>query len=217
MPLALFDLDNTLLAGDSDYLWGEFLVERGVVDRHHYARENERFYHEYQAGTLDIHAWLAFQLRPLAEHEPGFMLDLRRQFLEEKIRPIILPAGRALIEHHRTRGDTPLIITATNSFITRPIAASLGIEYLLATEPEIVAGRYTGGVTGIPCFRNGKVDRLSAWLTENRKDLAGSWFYSDSHNDLPLLQLVEHPVAVNPDDTLARYAASRSWPILDLR
>jgi len=217
LPLALFDLDNTLLAGDSDYLWGEFLVERGVVDEHYYARENERFYREYQAGTLDIHAWLAFQLRPLAEHEPGFMLDLRRQFLEEKIRPIILPAGRALIEYHRRRGDTPLIITATNSFITRPIAASLGIEHLLATEPELVAGRYTGGVTGIPCFRSGKVDRLSAWLTENRTDLAGSWFYSDSHNDLPLLQLVEHPVAVNPDDTLARYAASRSWPILDLR
>ncbi|MGE0370456.1 MAG: HAD family hydrolase [Gammaproteobacteria bacterium] len=217
MPLALFDLDNTLLAGDSDYLWGEFLVERGVVDEHYYARENERFYREYQAGTLDIHAWLAFQLKPLAEHEPDFMLDLRRQFLEEKIRPIILPAGRALIENHRRRGDTPLIITATNSFITRPIAASLGIEHLLATEPELVAGRYTGGVTGIPCFRSGKVDRLSAWLTENHTDLAGSWFYSDSHNDLPLLQLVEHPVAVNPDDTLARYAASRSWPILDLR
>lgn len=217
MPLALFDLDNTLLAGDSDYLWGEFLVERGVVDEHYYARENERFYREYQAGTLDIHAWLAFQLKPLAEHEPDFMLDLRRQFLEEKIRPIILPAGRALIENHRRRGDTPLIITATNSFITRPIAASLGIEHLLATEPELVAGRYTGGVTGIPCFRSGKVDRLSAWLTENHTDLAGSWFYSDSQNDLPLLQLVEHPVAVNPDDTLARYAASRSWPILDLR
>lgn len=217
MPLALFDLDNTLLAGDSDYLWGEFLVERGIVDGEHYARENERFYREYQAGTLDIHAWLAFQLSPLAAHEPGFMLELRSRFLQEKIQPIILPAARALIESHRARGDTLLIITATNSFITRPIAALLGINHLLATEPEVVDGRYTGRVTGTPCFRNGKVERLSLWLAENRMDLNGSWFYSDSHNDLPLLQLVDHPVAVNPDETLAHFATSRAWPILDLR
>lgn len=217
MPLALFDLDNTLLAGDSDYLWSEFLVERGIVDGEHYARENERFYREYQAGTLDIHAWLAFQLKPLAEHEPDFMLGLRDRFLQEKIEPIILPAARELIESHRVRGHVLLIITATNSFITKPIATLLGITNLLATEPEVVAGRYTGQVAGIPCFRNGKVERLSAWLTEHRQDLQGSWFYSDSHNDLPLLELVEHPVAVNPDITLARHAAQRVWPILDLR
>jgi HAD superfamily hydrolase (TIGR01490 family) len=217
LPLALFDLDNTLLAGDSDYLWGEFLVERGIVDGENYARENERFYREYQAGTLDIHAWLSFQLRPLADHEPGFMLDLRSQFLREKIQPVILSAGRKLIETHRACGDTLLIITATNSFITRPIATSLGITHLLATEPKVVDGRYTGAIVGVPCFRNGKVERLSAWLTENRMDLRGSWFYSDSHNDLPLLELVEHPVAVNPDDTLARHAARRAWAILDLR
>ncbi|MCC6303421.1 MAG: HAD family hydrolase [Gammaproteobacteria bacterium] len=217
MALALFDLDNTLLAGDSDYLWGEFLVERGIVDGEDYARENARFYREYQAGTLDIHAWLTFQLRPLAAHDPGFLHELRDRFLEERIQPIILPAGRTLIETHRAQGDTPLIITATNSFITRPIATSLGVEHLIATEPEIVAGRYTGGVTGIPCFRDGKVERLTAWMAEHRMNLGGSWFYSDSHNDLPLLQRVDHPVAVNPDDTLARHAASRAWPILDLR
>jgi HAD superfamily hydrolase (TIGR01490 family) len=217
LPLALFDLDNTLLAGDSDYLWGEFLVERGIVDGEHYARENERFYREYQAGTLDIHAWLAFQLKPLTEHEPDFMLGLRDRFLQEKIEPIVLSAARELIESHRARGHVLLIITATNSFITRPIATLLGITNLLATEPEIVDGRYTGRVAGIPCFRNGKVERLSAWLTEHRQDLRGSWFYSDSHNDLPLLELVEHPVAVNPDITLARHAAQRVWPVLDLR
>lgn len=217
MALALFDLDNTLLAGDSDYLWGEFLVEQGIVDGAHYARENERFYREYQAGTLDIHAWLAFQLSPLAAHDPDLMHDLRRRFLHEKIAPIILPAGRELIEQHRTKGDTLLIVTATNSFITRPIATSLGITDLLATEPEVAQGRYTGRVSGIPCFREGKVARLTAWLTEHGATLADSWFYSDSHNDLPLLQLVDHPVAVNPDDTLAHFAASRAWPILDLR
>jgi HAD superfamily hydrolase (TIGR01490 family) len=217
LALALFDLDNTLLAGDSDYLWGEFLVEQGVVDGKHYARENERFYREYQAGTLDIHAWLSFQLSPLAAHEPGFMRDLRHRFLQEKIQPIILPAARDLIERHSSRGDTPIIITATNSFITQPIATILGISHLLATEPEIVDGRYTGKVSGVPCFREGKVVRLSTWLAEHSMDLNGSWFYSDSHNDLPLLQLVEHPVAVNPDETLAHYAASRAWPILDLR
>lgn len=217
MALALFDLDNTLLAGDSDYLWGEFLVEQGVVDGEHYARENERFYREYQAGTLDIHAWLAFQLSPLAAHDPELMRDLRRRFLDEKIQPIVLPAARKLIERHRAEGDTPLIITATNSFITRPIAALFDISCLLATEPEVVDGRYTGRVSGVPCFREGKVARLSAWLSEHGLDLTGSWFYSDSHNDLPLLQLVEHPVAVNPDDTLAHIAARRAWPILDLR
>ncbi|MCC6207938.1 MAG: HAD family hydrolase [Gammaproteobacteria bacterium] len=217
MTLALFDLDNTLLAGDSDYLWGEFLVELGIVDGEYYARENERFYREYQAGTLDIHAWLAFQLSPLAAHEPEFMRELRGRFLEEKIQPIILPAGRKLIEAHRAQGNTPVIITATNSFITRPIAVSLEVEHLIATEPEIVSGRYTGGVTGSPCFKGGKVKRLEAWMAENRTNLTGSWFYSDSHNDLPLLELVDHPVAVNPDDTLARHAASRAWPILDLR
>lgn len=217
MSLALFDLDNTLLAGDSDYLWGQFLTEQGIVDGEAYARENERFYRQYQQGTLDIHEWLSFQLKPLAEHDLGLLLDLRRQFLQEKIHPIILPAGRELIEQHRGRGDTLLIITATNSFITRPIAAMLGITNLLATEPEMAGGRYTGGVDGIACYRHGKVERLNAWLTENRRDLAGSWFYSDSHNDLPLLALVEHPVAVNPDDTLAQYAASRAWPIIDLR
>lgn len=221
MSLAIFDLDNTLLAGDSDYLWGCFLVDEGVVDGEHYRRENERFFQEYQAGRLDIHEWLAFQLRPLAEQAPDRLHELRERFLAERIRPIILPAGRELIERHRGQGDELLIITATNAFITRPIAALLEIGELLATEPEMVDGRYTGRVTGTPCFREGKVARLDAWLADRELDpqaaLGAGWFYSDSHNDIPLLERVGHPVAVDPDEELARHAGSRSWPIISLR
>lgn len=217
LGLAIFDLDNTLLAGDSDYLWGRFLVEQGVVDAGHYERENLRFYREYQAGRLDIHEFLRFQLRPLAELDPDILQQLRERFMEEKIRPIILPKGRALIEKHRAAGDVPLIITATNRFITGPIARELGVGELLATEPEKANGRYTGGVAGIPCFREGKVARLETWLEAHGLDLADSWFYSDSHNDIPLLSRVTHPVAVDPDETLARHAWKRGWPVISLR
>lgn len=219
--LAIFDLDNTLLAGDSDYLWGRFLVDEGVVDGEHYERENERFYRDYQAGRLDIYAWLAFQLRPLAEEKPDRLYRLRERFLAERIRPIILPAGRALIAKHRAQGDEPLIITATNAFITQPIAELLDVGQLLATDPEMIDGRYTGRVTGTPCFREGKIVRLEQWLAGRDGDpdeqLGASWFYSDSHNDLPLLERVGHPVAVDPDEELARCAARRSWPIISLR
>lgn len=192
-------------------------MEQGIVDGVHYERENERFYREYQEGRLDIHEWLAFQLRPLAEQPVARLERLREQFMREKIHPIILPAARALIARHRQQGDTLLVITATNAFITQPIAAALGIENLLATEPEMRDGRYTGKVSGTPCFREGKVIRLEQWLAGRGMGLEASWFYSDSHNDLPLLERVTHPVAVDPDETLARTAAERAWPIISLR
>lgn len=217
MSLALFDLDNTLLGGDSDYLWGRFLIERGIVDAEYYERENRRFYDQYKAGTLDIREFLRFQLRPLAEHDMGQLRRWRDRYLREHIDPIILPAARTLIERHRQAGDLPVVITATNSFITAPIVERLGIEHLLATEPELHEGRYTGAVAGTPCFQGGKVERLEQWLTDHDADLRGSWFYSDSHNDLPLLSRVDNPVAVDPDDTLAAHARQRRWPIISLR
>jgi HAD superfamily hydrolase (TIGR01490 family) len=217
VALAIFDLDNTLLAGDSDYLWGLFLAAQGAVDGEQYRRENERFYREYREGHLDIHEFLRFSLAPLAHHAPAKLRTWRSQFLESHIDPIILPAARALVEDHRNRGDELLIITATNAFVTAPIAERLGIPNLLATEPEQRDGRYTGAVAGIPCFQNGKVIRLQAWLDERGASLRGSWFYSDSHNDLPLLERVERPVAVDPDDTLHRLASARGWPVISLR
>jgi HAD superfamily hydrolase (TIGR01490 family) len=217
MALAIFDLDNTLLNGDSDYLWGVFLAQQGLLDGAHYARENERFYQEYEAGRLDIFEFLRFSLRPLAQQPPERLHDLRERFLRERIDPIILPAGRALIERHRQAGDTLLIVTATNAFVTAPIAERLGVPNLIATEPEMVDGRYTGNVSGIPSFQEGKVKRLELWLREHGQDLADSVFYSDSHNDLALLQRVDRPVAVNPDPRLADYARTRGWPVIDLR
>lgn len=216
LGLAIFDLDNTLLGGDSDYLWTQFLVERGLVDKA-YERENRRFYQRYQAGTLDIHAFLRFQLRPLAERDPSDLYAWREEFLTQKIQPIILPAARELLQKHRTQGDTLLIATSTNRFITEPIAGALGVENLLATEPEMADGRYTGRVSGIPCFREGKVQRLEQWLRERAMSLDDSGFYSDSHNDIPLLERVTRPVAVDPDAELARHAKDQGWPIISLR
>lgn len=217
MSLAIFDLDNTLLAGDSDYLWGRFLVEQQLVDGEFYARENLRFLHEYEAGTLDILDFLAFSLKPLAELPAEKLAVLHQQFMAEKIQPIMLPQAKALLDKHRAANDTLMIITATNSFITGPIARAFGIEHLIATEPEQLNGRYTGRVDGVPSFREGKVTRLQAWLRAHGENLAGSWFYSDSHNDLPLLEMVEHPVAVDADDTLSDHAKQRGWPIISLR
>jgi len=218
MPIALFDLDETLIDGDSDYLWGRFLAREGVVDGARYEAENRRFYEDYLAGRLDIEAFLRHQLAPLAALEPDRLEALRARFLREEIEPRILPAARALVARHRARGDLPVIVTATNRFITGPIARLLGVEELIATEPERGPdGRYTGRHAGIPAFREGKVRRLQAWLAERGRDLAGSWFYSDSHNDLPLLELVEHPVAVDPDPRLRRIARERGWPIISLR
>ncbi len=217
MPLALFDLDNTLLAGDSDYLWGQFLVERGLVDRDHYERENERFYRDYREGCLDIRAFLRFALAPLAAHPVPDLHAWREAFLTEKIDPIILGQARALVERHRAAGDLLLLITATNAFVTAPIAERFGIPHLIATEPEQADGRYTGEVAGTPAFREGKVQRLEAWLRQTGEGLAGSSFYSDSHNDIPLLQRVDHPVAVDPDPELRRHAEGLGWPVISLR
>ncbi|MFO1419133.1 MAG: HAD family hydrolase [Methylotetracoccus sp.] len=217
MSLAIFDLDNTLLAGDSDYLWGQFLVERGLVDRLQYEETNARFYRDYAAGNLDISKFLEFALRPLADNDPDALFDWRRRFVDEKIRPILLPAAHRLIERHRERGDVLLVITATNSFVTEPIVDLYGISHLIATTPEFVDGRYTGRYLGTPCFQGGKVTRLNEWLAARSEVLDGSWFYSDSHNDQPLLDLVDNPVAVDPDATLAAIATSRGWPIISLR
>lgn len=217
MALTIFDLDNTLLGGDSDYLWGQFLIQQGVVDKVSYQRENERFYLEYQQGTLDILEFLNFQLQPLAKFDLEQLHNWRAQFLREKIQPIILPAALDLIEDQRDKGNTLLVITATNRFITELIVQSLNIETLIATEPEMVNGRYTGRVDGIPCYREGKVQRLNQWLKTSGMNLASSSFYSDSHNDLPLLELVTYPVAVDPDDTLAQHAEMKGWPIISLR
>jgi HAD superfamily hydrolase (TIGR01490 family) len=216
MSLAIFDLDNTLIGGDSDYLWSQFLTEEGIVGAEH-QRENQRFYDEYVAGTLDINEFLSFQLAPLAAHDMHTLLVWRKRFLEEKITPILLTSSEALIAKHQRNGETLLIITATNSFVTAPIAERLGIPHLIATEPEISNGQYTGNVSGTPSFREGKVERLNLWLKETGHNLNNSWFYSDSHNDLPLLELVTHPVAVDPDKVLAKHASDNDWPVISLR
>lgn len=217
MALAIFDLDNTLLGGDSDYLWGRFLVEQGIVDGDKYERENQRFYDEYKAGTLDIFEFLRFSLRPLTEHDNETLATWHRQFMREKIEPIMLPKAHELLKQHREQGDYLLIITATNRFVTEPIGEAFGVDDMLATDPEIRDGRYTGEVAGTPCFQQGKVTRLEQWLQQTGRNLQGSWFYSDSHNDLPLLELVENPVAVDADETLSAHAEQKGWQQLSLR
>ena len=217
MSLAIFDLDNTLIAGDSDYEWGQYLVERGVVNAELHARENRRFYEAYKAGTLDIDEFCRFAFRPLRDNPMPELLAWRDDFFATRIRPLILPAAIDLLDRHRSAGDRLMIITATNSFITGPIASTLGVDDLLATEPEIRDGRFTGELSGIPCFREGKVARLEAWLEENGGSLEGSWFYSDSHNDLPLLSRVENPVAVDADVPLTEHAGRHGWPVISLR
>lgn len=217
MSLAIFDLDNTLLSIDSDHAWGEFLLEQGAVDAVDYHAANERFMADYQAGTLDIDAFLQVALKPLADNSPEQLAAWHQQFMASKIEPHILPKAEELIGRHRNRGDTLLIITATNHFITGPIAKRLDIDHLIAVEPEIIEGRYTGRVSGTPSYREGKVTRLEQWLTHQELTLDGAWFYSDSHNDLPLLEKVDHPVAVDPDDTLRQIAEQRHWRIMSLR
>ncbi len=217
MSLAIFDLDNTLLADDSDFLWGQFLVDQGIVDATFYKQENERFYQQYKQGKLDIHEFLNFSLKPLADNAIQDLYHWREQFIEEVIRPILLQPAQELINRHKRRGDILLVITATNKFVTEPIVNLYGISHLLATTAELIDGKYTGRVAGIPCFQGGKVSRLNEWLKETGYALDDSWFYSDSHNDLPLLQLVEHPVAVDPDDKLKCHADKSGWPVISLR
>ncbi|UXZ53009.1 HAD-IB family hydrolase [Halomonas sp. 7T] len=217
MSLAIFDLDNTLLSIDSDHAWGEFLLEQGAVDPVAYREANERFMADYNAGTLDMAAFLEMALKPLAENTPEQLAAWHQQFMASKIEPHILPKAEELLARHRTKGDTLLIITATNRFITGPIAERLGVDDLIAVDPEMIDGRYTGRVSGVPSYREGKVTRLKQWLEDQDLTMDGAWFYSDSHNDLPLLEQVEHPVAVDPDDTLRQHAKTHHWRIMSLR
>ena len=217
MALAIFDLDNTLLADDSDYLWGIFLSEQGRVDAQAYRAQNLRYHEAYQAGALDIHAFLRFALRPLVEIPLDELCAMRSRFISERIEPVIAPGAPALIEKHRQAGDTLMIITATNRFVTAPIAALLGIDTLLATEPEMRDGAFTGAALDPPCFQAGKVSVLETWCRTYRRSLKGSYFYSDSHNDLPLLERVGHAVAVDADQPLQNIATQRGWPTLSLR
>lgn len=216
MNLAIFDLDHTLLDGDSDYCWGCFLADKGAVEAESYRRDNQRFFEEYCAGTLDIYEFLEFALQPLAAHPLPQLLAWREEFMKTRIEPIIRRKAEELIGWHRNRGDELLIITATNSFVTGPIAARLGIPNLLATDPETVNNRFTGKVAGIPCFQEGKVARYRQWLQQQGRNPAQTWFYSDSHNDVPLLELVMHPVAVDADAKLAAHAREKGWRQISL-
>jgi HAD superfamily hydrolase (TIGR01490 family) len=215
--LAIFDLDNTLIGGDSDVLWGQFLSERGYVDAELQAREHARYYQDYLDGTLDIFDFLRFQLRVLSENDLATLHAWRECYLREKISPIVLPKAERLLDQHRMAGDTLLIVTATNRFLTEPIAHLLGVPHLIATEPEFIDGRYSGGVRGTPSYAQGKVVRIHEWLAEHRKDLTSSSFYSDSHNDIPLLREVTRPVAVDPDPILEAEARRQNWPVISLR
>lgn len=219
MTLAIFDLDNTLIAGDSDHLWGEFLVAQQCVDGAAFKAQNDQFYQDYLNGELDIYAYQRFVLGVLAQHSLVELAALHQQFMDEVITPIMLPKAHELIAQHREQGHFIMIITATNDFVTAPIAEAFAVDHLIAVTAERdETGGYTGQVEGVPSFQEGKITRLNAWLAENPQySLAGSYFYSDSFNDLPLLRLVDHPFAVNPDDTLAAEANTKGWPILDLR
>lgn len=220
MNLVLFDLDNTLLAGDSDYEWGQFLIARGAVDGAHYEAKNQAFYEDYKAGRLDIHAFLAFALRPLATHSRAQLDAWHAEYLATQIKPMITQAARDLVKRHLDTADLVAIITATNSFVTAPIAREFGVPHLIATDPEQHDGEFTGEVAGTPCFREGKITRLEQFLAHHgtRLDcLTSSRFYSDSLNDLPLLEKVQHPVAVDPDPTLRAHAVAHGWPVISLR
>jgi HAD superfamily hydrolase (TIGR01490 family) len=217
MTLAIFDLDNTLIAGDSDHLWGEFLCDRGVVDAETFRATNAQFYADYQRGELDIAAYAAFALGPLAGRTPASVASLQEEFMADYIQPLFLPAAAALIAEHREQGHRPLIITATNEFVTRPIADRLGIDTLLGCAVEMKNGVFTGRATGTLTYREGKVKRLGEWMEAEDEVLAGAWFYSDSHNDLPLLEAVDNPVLVDPDEALAEAGRTRGWPAITLR
>lgn len=217
MSLALFDLDNTLLGGDSDYLWGEFLISVGAVDRHEHQRENARYFAQYQAGELDVRAFLDFQLKPLADNDTASLLAWRDRFVRELIAPLVLVKGRELVKDHQRRGHCLAIVTSTNAFITRPIADLLVIEHLLATQPEFDGECYTGRYVGEPCSGAGKVHWVNEWAGGLGLSLDDSWFYSDSHQDLPLLSVVDNPVAVDPDDKLRSHASLHGWPVVSLR
>ena len=217
MNLALFDLDNTLLAGDSDFEWAQFLIEQGVLDREIYEARNQEFYEQYKKGTLDIYEFLDFQLKPLARYPRRQLDEWHRSYMQAKIMPMMRETARALVARHAT--DLCAVVTATNSFVTAPIAREFGIEHLVATEPAQDGGEFTGGVAGLPCFRDGKIVRVEAWLAARGHRIDAferSFFYSDSLNDLPLLARVSDPVAVDPDATLRAHALAHGWPVMSL-
>ena len=218
MALAIFDLDNTLIADDSDYLWGEFVCEQELVDVETYRKGNAYFHQQYGQASLDIYEYLNFALEPLTRYSMGELKQYHELFMEQHIRPIMLEKARAMLQKHRDQGDHLMIITATNRFVVEPIADEFGVDTLLAIELEIKDNRYTGKVAGTLTFQDGKVTRLQEWLTENPEfSMEGSYFYSDSKNDLPLLQKVDFPFAVNPDPELERTARENDWPVLNLR
>lgn len=217
MALALFDLDETLIAGDSDYEWGAHLVSIGKVEKEYYASENERFYKEYLAGSLDVYEFLNFSLQPLANHSYKELCEWRNDYIQQRITPIIKPKTFDLLKKHRDAGDHLVIVTATNSFITEPTKEIFGMDDLIATEPAMENGEFTGKVKGVPSFGPGKVTRLKDWLKGSNHSLEESYFYSDSRNDIPLLEIVSHPITVDADEKLSAHAASNNWQQISLK
>ena len=214
--LLIFDLDNTLLAGDSDRNWGIFLAEKKVVDSS-YLDESEKFYNNYYEGSLDIDGFLSFCLRPLIDNDMSYLLKLRQQFIDEKIKPIMTQTGKKLIDESQAEGKTVIIATATNDFVTRPIADLFNVDTLIATEFEIQNNNFTGKVLGEPCFRDGKLNKVKKWINENNYDLSKTSFYSDSFNDLPLLEQVKYPVIVDGDDKLVEIGKNNNWECISFR
>ena len=218
--LALFDLDHTLLAGDCDEAWVAFLIGEGILERERFERGNRVVTERYRRGEVGVLEFTEFYTSTLAGRDPAVLDDLRERYLARSIRPAIGASARALVERHRNAGHLMVLTTAANRFLSAPIAAELGFEHLIATEPAIEGGRFTGAVAGTPNMREGKIARLEEWLAQRGARLAGfgeSWFYSDSRNDIPLLSRVTHPVAVNPDPALAALARARRWPVLEIR
>ena len=214
--LVLFDLDHTLLSGDSDFSWGEFLCEIDVVDEALYHDWNAIFYEEYKKGTLDMEEYLRFALQPLAQNDMNNLLQWRQRFIEKKIKPMITSQALALVRQHLDKGDIAVIITSTNAFITEPIGELFGIKTVIATQPRLVNGRFDGTVEGAYCFKEGKLKCLQQWLDEAKPKYRESWFYSDSHNDIPLLTWVDHPVVVNGDEQLIEHAQKNNWQSLSI-
>ncbi len=220
MNLAIFDLDHTLINCDSDNEWPKYLMKKGLVDQAFVDQKNEKFYRDYCNGCLDVDEFLAFQLAPLSRFDRAQLDKMHAEFMRDFIVPHIGHMARMLVQSHRDAGDELLLISATNEFLITPIARTFGIEHIIGVSLETDAnGNYTGRYTGTPSFQEGKITRLQQWLTSRGQtldDFERVFFYSDSRNDLPLLRLVNHPVAVNPDATLQAEAEAKGWPILHL-
>ena len=220
MNLAIFDLDNTLLDGDSDYNWGLFLIQEGLVDQKTHEDSNKKFYADYNAGKLDIYKFTEFQFKFFKNNTRKLTDELLVRYIDEVASSMITKKARELVTKHRNNGDKLLIITATNSYITKPIGKLLGIDDLIGTDLDEANGEFTGKVKGIPSFKEGKIERLNLWLKQKKLTLSEfekTFFYSDSQNDLPLLRLVSNPVAANPDDVLKKEASEKDWPIIFLK